>query len=113
MLSLQGLPIPSSIRFFFVFKKLFLNPFRLLAHAGFDARDAVKFWEQRSGPAAECGRSCQPEAPSETFKIARQIMGASHPVSELRVTRLKDELARWEIERQRVIDSISSSTNPS
>ena len=40
-------------------------------------------------------------------------MGASHPVSELRVNSLKDELARWEIERQKVIDSNPSSTNPS
>ena len=95
---------------FLVFNPL-LSPSRLLAHAGFDARDAVKFWEQRSGPTAECRRSGQPEAPTPPSKIARQIMGASHPVSELRVNSLKDELARWEIERQRVIDS--SSTNPS
>ena len=84
--------------------------FRLLAHAGFDARDAVTFWEQRSGPAAECRRSGQPAPPNEPSKIARQIMGASHPVSELRVNSLKDELARWEVERQKTI--VSSSSNP-
>ena len=109
MSSQQGLPISSSL-LFYCFNPL-LAPSRLLAHAGFDARDAVKFWEQRSGPIAECRRSGQPEAPNQPSKIARQIMGASHPVSELRVNSLKDELTRWEIERQKVIDL--SSTNPS
>lgn len=83
---------------------------RLLAHAGFDARDAVTFWEQRSGPAAEYGKCGSLAIPNEPA-IARQIMGASHPMSELRVNSLKDELARWEIERQKAI--VSSSSNPS
>ncbi|KAF8968155.1 hypothetical protein BDZ97DRAFT_1655502 [Flammula alnicola] len=75
---------------------------RLLAHAGFDARDTVKFWEDRTGAEAECARHGQPE-PTEPMRVARNIMGSTHPVHEWRVTSLKNELARWEEERQRAI----------
>ncbi|RDB26313.1 Metalloendopeptidase OMA1, mitochondrial [Hypsizygus marmoreus] len=75
---------------------------RLLAHAGFDARDAVRFWEDRSGSISECARtdgSEDPWAKQTSHHLARRIMGSSHPVTELRVERLKEELARWESER--------------
>lgn len=34
-----------------------------------------------------------------TQSLARRIMGAGHPVNEVRVDRLKEELVRWEEER--------------
>ncbi|KAF8071898.1 hypothetical protein FPV67DRAFT_904367 [Lyophyllum atratum] len=73
---------------------------RLLAHAGFDARDAVKFWEVRSEN-MECSRTDM-EPPRSNPHLARQIMGpgTSHPVNEMRIEGLKRELARWEAERR-------------
>jgi hypothetical protein len=35
-----------------------------------------------------------------TAALSRKIMGDQHPDSVYRVRRLKDELARWETERQ-------------
>jgi hypothetical protein len=37
---------------------------------------------------------------SRSETLARQIMGSGHPVNEVRVDGLKNELVRWEIERQ-------------
>ncbi|KAG5643013.1 hypothetical protein DXG03_001751 [Asterophora parasitica] len=79
---------------------------RLLAHAGFDARDAVKFWEVRS--MTECSRTDSIE-PRLKFNVARQIMGSTHPVNELRIEGLKEELARWETERAAVISRYRTS----
>lgn len=67
----------------------------MLAHAGFDARDAVKFWESRSD---ECAR--HETEHHDKMQVARRIMGDTHPVSELRVNSLKKELERWEVVRQ-------------
>uniref|UniRef100_A0A8H7Y290 Peptidase M48 domain-containing protein n=1 Tax=Psilocybe cubensis TaxID=181762 RepID=A0A8H7Y290_PSICU len=90
---------------------------RLLAHAGFDARDAIKFWEHRSGEEAECakpGKHELPDSTSTSSRVARQIMGdhSTHPVNELRVNSLKEELARWESERQKAVTRLSSSSPP-
>ncbi|KAF5382176.1 hypothetical protein D9615_004404 [Tricholomella constricta] len=74
---------------------------RLLAHAGFDARNAVKFWEVRSGTMTECSRTDL--EPTHEINIARRIMGSTHPVNELRIKGLKDELARWEAEQRAAI----------
>ncbi|KAJ7274375.1 hypothetical protein B0H12DRAFT_1088370 [Mycena haematopus] len=71
---------------------------RLLAHAGYDARKAVAFWENRS--ISECS-SVEPRAkefPSSSF--VHNITGSKHPVSEVRVNSLKGELLRWETERR-------------
>jgi len=73
---------------------------RLLAHAGFDAREAVKFWENRSGAEVECARH---ETENSDKQVARRIMGNTHPVSELRVNSLKKELERWEDVRQKFL----------
>ncbi|KAJ7285004.1 peptidase family M48-domain-containing protein [Mycena rebaudengoi] len=74
---------------------------RLLAHAGYDARKAVTFWENRSAN-AECSsaeRSTErQEHPSSSF--VHKIMGSRHPVNEVRVNSLKGELLRWETERR-------------
>ncbi|KIJ62885.1 hypothetical protein HYDPIDRAFT_176308 [Hydnomerulius pinastri MD-312] len=74
---------------------------RLLAHAGFDAREAVAFWESRQNApkSAECS-SAQSDNPVTTWALARQIMGASHPVNEVRIEKLKSELVRWELEKR-------------
>ncbi|KAF9468064.1 peptidase family M48-domain-containing protein [Collybia nuda] len=83
---------------------------RLLAHAGFDAREAVKFWEIRSGTISECSRSDSIEDPTKrsSENLARRIMGSTHPVNEIRVDCLKNELARWETERRSVVSRVQS-----
>jgi hypothetical protein len=82
-----------------------------LAHAGFDAREAVKFWETRAGTLSECAGSADSVDASvkRTADIARRIMGSTHPVHELRVKSLRDELARWEKERQSVMARLQAS----
>ena len=78
---------------------------RLLAHAGFDPREAVRFWEDRSHNAqtAECSpqraEAFVAQEASSATTIARRIMGETHPVHELRVEKLKSELERWEQKR--------------
>ncbi|KAF8896337.1 hypothetical protein BD779DRAFT_1495280 [Infundibulicybe gibba] len=79
---------------------------RLLAHAGFDARDAVKFWETRSASSFECAKpdaSTTSLPPTQSDSLVRRIMGAGHPVNEVRVDKLKEELTRWEAERQKML----------
>ncbi|KAG6817688.1 hypothetical protein H0H87_005447 [Tephrocybe sp. NHM501043] len=80
---------------------------RLLAHAGFDARDAVKFWEVRTENLAKCSNEKEP-APSSQEHLVRKIMSSTHPVNELRIKALRDEIARWETERQRVVSASGS-----
>jgi hypothetical protein len=85
---------------------------RLLAHAGFDARDAVKFWESRSGAeAAECARHGTDQEHPDGH-VARRIMGETHPVSELRINSLKKELERWEDVRQKFFAEKSEIVGP-
>ncbi|KAI5122271.1 hypothetical protein M0805_002352 [Coniferiporia weirii] len=95
---------------------------RILAHAGFDARKTVDFWERRRAAdvsecspqrAAERAESKDLAAPLEgtmigvaaalSTKLARRIMGATHPVHEARVLRLKSELQRWETVRAKTL----------
>ncbi|KAF9036201.1 hypothetical protein BJ165DRAFT_1331541, partial [Panaeolus papilionaceus] len=76
---------------------------RILAHAGFDARDSIRFWENRASDQGECARASMSEqqaVESKPMKYARSIVGDSHPVSEMRVDSLKKELERWEKERK-------------
>ncbi|KAG1717553.1 peptidase family M48-domain-containing protein [Suillus lakei] len=75
---------------------------RILAHAGFDAREAVTFWEEKqSAPqAAECSLTGRPGSSNSSWPLARQIMGSSHPVNEVRIEKLKSELVRWELEKR-------------
>jgi hypothetical protein len=78
---------------------------RLLAHAGFDARHAVRFWESRQE--TERTAECTPGRASniierrewERTSLPMRWMGSSHPMSVVRVARLKEELRRWEIQR--------------
>lgn len=104
---------------------------RILAHAGYDARKAVDFWENRRAFAySECSpkKSSQSEwdlessllvtaPPSESsedvgiaskmagvgVRLAKRIVGATHPAHEARLLRLKSELQRWEAEKKRVL----------
>ena len=75
---------------------------RLLAHAGFDARKAVAFWESREDApkSAKCSSAKRSDAPLDSWNPARPIMGASHPVHEVRIEKLKSELVRWELEKR-------------
>ncbi|KAI0749415.1 peptidase family M48-domain-containing protein [Daedaleopsis nitida] len=78
---------------------------RLLAHAGFDPRYAVRFWESRTDTpqTAECSPArAEAEAvhnTSATANIARRLRGETHPVHEMRVSTLRAELERWEQRR--------------
>lgn len=75
---------------------------RILAHAGFDARQAVAFWEdmQNTPKGAECSLTGRPEASGSSWTLPRQIMSSSHPVNEVRIEKLKGELVRWELEKR-------------
>ncbi|KAK0204894.1 peptidase family M48-domain-containing protein [Desarmillaria ectypa] len=74
---------------------------RLLAHAGYDVREAVSFWEERATSATECAHAESIDgATTKADSLARRIMGSSHPMNEMRVDRLKSELVRWETERR-------------
>ncbi|KAI6039872.1 hypothetical protein EDC04DRAFT_2682074 [Pisolithus marmoratus] len=75
---------------------------RLLAHAGFDARRAVAFWESRQNSmgATDCSSVARSDSPDAGWTLAHRIVGASHPVHGVRVERLKDELVRWELEKR-------------
>lgn len=81
-----------------------------MAHAGFDAREALKFWETRAGTMSECAKSDSVDPSSRhNAKLVQRIMGKTHPVHELRVKRLREELARWETERQAVMARLRAS----
>lgn len=75
---------------------------RILAHVGFDARQAVAFWEhkQNAPQAAECSLTGRPGTSDPNRVLARQITGSSHPVNEVRIEKLKSELVRWELEKR-------------
>ncbi|KAJ7035082.1 hypothetical protein C8F04DRAFT_1100034 [Mycena alexandri] len=88
---------------------------RLLAHAGYDARKAITFWENRSSnAAAECSSAAAAvERKTEgagAGSFVHNITGSRHPVSDVRVNSLKEELLRWETERR--ADLLKRSTPP-
>ncbi|KAF7327855.1 hypothetical protein MKEN_00365400 [Mycena kentingensis (nom. inval.)] len=74
---------------------------RLLAHAGYDARKAVTFWEHRS--ATECSSTSERKDEYPSVSFVHKITGSQHPVTETRVKSLRDELRRWETERRAVV----------
>lgn len=78
-------------------------PYRILAHAGFDPREAARFWEARhdTPKTAECSpaRAEADAVEAQGLSLPRRWMGETHPVHEVRVTKLKAELERWEAER--------------
>ncbi|KAI0784254.1 peptidase family M48-domain-containing protein [Abortiporus biennis] len=84
---------------------------RLLAHAGFDPRHAVQFWEERGE--TERTAECSPATAKETFKDHEEVqedtskpmrwIGSTHPLSVVRIAKLKEELVRWEKQRAKAI----------
>jgi len=96
-------------------------PTRLLAHAGFDPRRAVQFWEDRAEvfQGSECVASAafdreHHESQSQQRAFALKIAGSGHPVNEVRVEKLREELGRWRTERERVLtelQAVRGSTN--
>lgn len=82
-------------------------PFRLLAHAGFDPRHAVRFWETRSesAPNGECAHAPKEEVdergPIRKLLPHRWTGSSYHPLNIERVRKLKKELKRWEAARRR------------
>jgi hypothetical protein len=88
------------------------DPSRLLAHAGFDPRSAVRFWEDRADDrqASECVASAafDPEHRDEQERstFALRIMGKGHPVNQVRVEKLREELDRWRTEREHVLTEL-------
>ncbi len=85
---------------------------RLLAHAGYDPRSAVRFWEDRADvrQGSECVASAafDPEQRKEQARstFALRIMGSSHPVNQVRVEKLREELDRWRTERERMLTEL-------
>jgi len=71
-----------------------------LALAGWDARSAVEYWENRINAAADDARASGTKMP-----LPGVLPGAlwdgdnSHPVYEQRVKKMKEELERWQRER--------------
>ncbi|TFK27131.1 hypothetical protein FA15DRAFT_614319 [Coprinopsis marcescibilis] len=65
---------------------------RILAYAGFDARDAVKFWEDRPED-VECHHI---EKSTSFDHAAHGIVGRMHPHQMKRAELLRKEIARWE-----------------
>ncbi|KAH7911675.1 hypothetical protein BJ138DRAFT_1006101 [Hygrophoropsis aurantiaca] len=88
---------------------------RLLAHSGFDARQAVSFWESRQNTpkSADCSSTIHSESLNleSGWTLARRIMGSSHPVNEVRVEKLKGELVRWELEKRVALHKLRSGGN--
>ena len=69
---------------------------RILAYAGFDARDAIKFWENRQDHGAECNIV---EKERREFNV-QHIAGTGHPENAKRIEVLRQELERWEEARR-------------
>lgn len=80
--------------------------YRLLSHAGFDPRHAVRFWEgrQETPQNAECSPTRAEGHYEDTLEsLPNRWMGETHPVNVVRVQRLKAELDRWEKVRQHAL----------
>ncbi|KAI0264419.1 hypothetical protein BC834DRAFT_826391 [Gloeopeniophorella convolvens] len=86
---------------------------RLLAHAGFDPRQAVRFWEGRADTlqGSECVASASADREfhnDQGRSFPLRIMGQAHPVNEVRVEKLREELSRWRVERERVLAELQA-----
>lgn len=99
-----GTPTPSP-RCHLLGQRLTIHALRLLAHAGFNPRQAVRFWEGRADTpqTAECSPARAEiqtaHDQSTAAQMARRLIGETHPVHEVRISTLKAELARWEEKR--------------
>lgn len=75
----------------------------------------MQFWEDRAEgfQASECVASAafdsaeHRESQSQRAFTLR-IMGSGHPVNEVRVEKLREELGRWRTERERVLSGLQT-----
>ncbi|KAF9533816.1 hypothetical protein CPB83DRAFT_756947 [Crepidotus variabilis] len=74
---------------------------RILAHAGFDARSAVSFWEGRGE--SECAIRMGNSKDDGGRHLESNMSGPLHPMGETRLKCLRDELQRWECERRNAL----------
>ncbi|KAH8826452.1 hypothetical protein DL96DRAFT_1608021 [Flagelloscypha sp. PMI_526] len=77
---------------------------RLLAHAGYDPRTSISFWEKRQvceslDPDSDGVRTDQTMASIQGV-LPRWMKGAGHPFADIRVGFLEREMKRWETERR-------------
>ena len=82
---------------------------RLLAHAGFDPRHALRFWEERgeTEQTAECTPStAKKQALQANSGYQMRWVGSAHPLSEVRIAKLREEFERWEKERNKALKQI-------
>ena len=75
----------------------------------------MRFWEDRAEvlQGSECvasaafGRERREHQRSQST-FALRIVGSSHPVNEVRVEKLREELHRWRTERERVLTEMQT-----
>ena len=103
------LPSPPTALIEFVnLSMAYFRLYRILAHAGFDARKAVSFWQERDeAEVSECSPKRAEEYAAGKSSLARRIMGSTHPQHSQRVARLKAELDRWETKRMKALQQLS------
>lgn len=79
---------------------------RILAHAGYDARKAVRFWETRGDAEAS---ECSPPRTGTTLDasvLAKRMSSTTHPGDGERVARLQAELDNWERIRKKHVKRV-------
>ncbi|THH33210.1 hypothetical protein EUX98_g978 [Antrodiella citrinella] len=81
---------------------------RLLAHAGFDPRHALQFWEQR-GDTEETAECTPTTAKTNASGVQMRWSGSAHPLNEVRVAKLREEFERWEKERAKARERLNLS----
>lgn len=106
------------IRTIFVLRSVQSHSFyrRLLALAGWDARNAIDFWESRiNAPVSQEMRrqAVQTQLPGVlpgALWVSQDggVHSSSHPVDELRVQKLREEIHRWEVEKERALQKLAS-----
>lgn len=64
----------------------------------------MRFWERRSGEDVECARLGKSQEEDIVKHLERKITSSTHPIGPLRIQSLRDELERWEEERQKAFE---------
>lgn len=79
----------------------------------------MQFWEDRADvrQGSECVASAafdpvHREEQEARSSFALRIMGSGHPVNQVRVEKLREELNRWRTERERVLAELRSRQAP-
>lgn len=87
---------------------------RLLAHAGYDPRRAIQFWEDRSdetngecsptaSPVSAADKAAEKKVKKESWSMAMKLTSSDHPINEVRMKELRAELLRWQEEREKTV----------